>query len=76
MRHPFNSNNIMNDDDLQHIRTTVNKIDSLSIEIMELIVDFQRNEDDYFDSCYSELAEALEDVTNAVTEFQEQQEWI
>ena len=66
------NNNIMNTEDLQHVRSTINTIDSLSIEIMELITDHE----EFLPSRFAELSEALEATANAVTEFQEQQEWI
>ena len=70
----------MNKEDLQYIRKQINTIDSLSIDIMEMIVDYQRDENVFQEGtsvmALENLAEALEDVTNAVTEFQEQQKWI
>ena len=62
----------MNKEDLDYLRTTINTIDSLANEMSEMINDSNNEYDDGYDV----LLEAMESMTEAVTNFQEFKGWI
>ena len=62
----------MNKEDLDYLRTTINTIDSLANEMSEMINDNEKEYDDGYDV----LLEAMESMTEAVTNFQEFKVWI
>ena len=62
----------MNKEDLNYLRTSINTIDSLAIEMSEMITD---NNQEY-DEGYDELRDAMDAMAEAVTNFQEFKGWI
>jgi hypothetical protein len=62
----------MNKEDLDYLRTSINTIDSLAVEMSEMITD---NDKEYEDG-YDELLEAMDSMAEAVTNFQSFKRWI
>ena len=62
----------MNREDLQYLRTTINTIDSLAIEMSEMITDNDKEDEDGYD----ELRDAMDAMAEAVTNFQSFKGWI
>ena len=62
----------MNKEDLEYLRTSINTIDSLAIEMSEMITDNDKEDEDGYD----ELRDAMDAMTEAVTNFQSFKGWI
>ena len=62
----------MNKEDLDYLRTSINTIDSLAVEMSEMITD---NNQEY-DEGYDELRDAMDAMAEAVTNFQSFKRWI
>ena len=62
----------MNKEDLEYLRTSINTIDSLAVEMSEMITD----NDKAYEDGYDELLEAMDSVAEAVTNFQSFKRWI
>ena len=62
----------MNKEDLDYLRTSINTIDSLAVEMSEIITHYDKEYEDGYD----ELLEAMDLVAEAVTNFQSFKEWI
>ena len=62
----------MNKEDLDYLRTSINTIDSLAVEMSEMITD---NNQEY-DEGYDELRDAMDAMAEAVTNFQSFKGWI
>tara|TARA_R110000751_G_scaffold83052_1_gene166893 strand:- start:993 stop:1181 length:189 start_codon:yes stop_codon:yes gene_type:complete len=62
----------MNKEDLDYLRTSINTIDSLAVEMSEMITD----NDKEYDEGYDELHTAMVEMAEAVTNFQSFKGWI
>ena len=62
----------MNKEDLDYLRTSINTIDSLAIEMSEMITDNDKEDEDGYD----ELRDAMDAMAEAVTNFQSFKRWI
>ena len=62
----------MNKEDLDYLRTSINTIDSLAVEMSEIITHYDKEYEDGYD----ELLEAMDSVAEAVTNFQSFKRWI
>jgi hypothetical protein len=62
----------MNKEDLDYLRKSINTIDSLAVEMSEMITD----NDKEYDEGYDELLDAMDAMAEAVTNFQSFKGWI
>ena len=62
----------MNKEDLDYLRTSINTIDSLAVEMSEMITDNDKEDEDGYD----ELRDAMDAMAEAVTNFQSFKRWI
>jgi len=62
----------MNKEDLEYLRTSINTIDSLAVEMSEMITDNDKEDEDGYD----ELRDAMDAMAEAVTNFQSFKRWI
>ena len=62
----------MNKEDLDYLRTSINTIDSLAVEMSEMITDNDKEDENGYD----ELRDAMDAMAEAVTNFQSFKGWI
>lgn len=66
------TDNELRKEDLDYLRTSINTIDSLAIEMSEMITDNDKEDEDGYD----ELRDAMDAMAEAVTNFQSFKGWI